>query len=391
MDPYDLFLINLIGASYNGLHRPYDAIEYFGRAIDIDPSFYKAHLNIANSLGDIGRAEEAIDHYGKVIELEPDLAKAYTNLATLYISLGERDRAYEILAMQIDRGSKSVETYSILSRIHRYQKNDPLIEQMESLLEEITSSDDRADLLFALSKAYRDIGSHSRSFDLLQQANRLQASSREFDIDDYIERFATIKRLFESDLEPLPTVESHREPIFIVGMPRSGTTLVEQIISSHSSVYGAGELTYMGDIADEILKQKSLTQESIRYIRDEYMRRVGEIGFDEAIFTDKMPQNFESIGFILSALPNAKIVHLERDPMAVCWSMYQLNFPSEGLGYSNDLDSLAHFYHMHEDMMAFWRAKYPDRIYDISYERHTTPQEEESRGLLEYCGLEWED
>jgi len=175
-------------------------------------------------------------------------------------------------------------------------------------------------------------------------------------------------------------------------MPRSGTSLVEQILASHSKVHGAGELSTMDNLVSPILGQDEgqLTRLEISRVRDGYLDALTALQVPEKIITDKMPLNFRWIGFIKFALPEAKIIHLSRDPRATCWSIYKRDFSLKGNGYAYDLGDLAEFYKLYMALMSFWRERFPDTIYDLCYEDMTENQEEETRKILEFCNLEWE-
>jgi hypothetical protein len=179
-------------------------------------------------------------------------------------------------------------------------------------------------------------------------------------------------------------------------MPRSGTSLVEQIIASHGEVYGAGEMNSVADyVVPELTKiigdnSDKVSEKVLFSVRNKYFESLNQRKISENIFTDKMPLNFQYIGFILSAFPEAKIIHLKRDARATCWSNYKNYFVSKGNGFSFDQKDLAGFYGLYEDLMNFWHEKYPNKIYDISYEDLTVNQEEETRKLLDYCDLQWD-
>jgi hypothetical protein len=200
------------------------------------------------------------------------------------------------------------------------------------------------------------------------------------------------------DIEkPLSSEPSAFNPIFIVGMPRSGTSLVEQIISSHHLVHGAGELTNLpsiiGPIATDHVNQDvyKLPEKAFLSIREQYLDVLSNLNVPESVITDKLPLNFLYIGFILIAFPEAKIVHMKRDARAVCWSIYKSNFTNTGNGYSYNIDDLAGFYGLYIDIMNFWHQLFPGKIYDMCYEDLTTNQEEETRKLLQYCELDWDE
>ena len=257
-----------------------------------------------------------------------------------------------------------------------------------------------------MAKASEDIKDYEVSFNYLVEGNRLRKKELNYTIDTDRRLFSKIKDIFvRGDSTPgdITNEQASISPIFIVGMPRSGTTLVEQILASHSKVHGAGELEVMNKIVAPVLSNivehngnletKTLSTEQAITIRDNYLKALTALIVPEKIITDKMPINFQWVGFILSAFPHAKIIHLNRDPRAVCWSIYKHNFTSKGNGngYAYDLDDLVEFYKLYTDLMSFWHEQYPSRIYDIGYEALTENQEEETRNLLEYCDLEWEN
>ena len=181
-------------------------------------------------------------------------------------------------------------------------------------------------------------------------------------------------------------------PIFVLGMPRSGTTLVEQVLASHSRVFGAGELELLESaVAAHGSTEIPPSIDSFTRIRDAYRQGLAKLGVAEAFVTDKMPLNFRWIGYICTALPEARIVHVQRDARATCWSCFKHYFSSRGNGFASDLRDVARYYRLYADLMAFWHDRFPGRIHDLSYEALTEHQEDQTRSLLAYLGLDWED
>ena len=178
-------------------------------------------------------------------------------------------------------------------------------------------------------------------------------------------------------------------------MPRSGTSLVHQILDSHYQVHGAGELNYLNKAVFPFIKENNSIDESgfseknLISIRHKYLNSISSLSFDEAYIVDKMPLNFRYIGFILSAFPEAKIIHTQRNPMATCWSIYKYFF--NGNAYSFNQEDLAKFYGLYKDIMKLWYSIFPDKIYDLNYEYLTSNQESETRKILEYCNLDWDE
>jgi hypothetical protein len=181
-------------------------------------------------------------------------------------------------------------------------------------------------------------------------------------------------------------------PIFILGMPRSGTTLVEQIISSHSQVQGAGELKFLSRFGSSIARgEKPLSAVSMTRFHIKYLEELGKLSNGNHFVTDKMPQNFLYICLILKAFPGAKIVHVKRDPAATCWSNFKHYFTEQGLGYSYDLSDTISYFKMYQNLMNFWDSRYPGQIYHLDYDRLTAQQAPETKQLIKHIGLDWED
>jgi hypothetical protein len=290
-------------------------------------------------------------------------------------------------------------------------------------MESLTTSDrisdsDRINLLFALAKVNEEKGNNEKFFEYLNEANRLRKLEVNFSIKKIQENHSSLKKIFK--VGPLVNLKgkfnekSSIQPIFILGMPRSGSTLVEQILASHHKIYGAGELQVLRKIISPIFKgylnQSSkiastviggktvdftrsvpISEKSFLDIREQYLEVLGSLNVKEKIITDKALLNFQFIGFILTAFPNAKIVHLKRDARAICWSIYKTNLPQKGIGFGNNLNDLAEYYGLYVKLMEFWKELFPNQIYDLVYEDLTNNQEEETKKLLEYCELDWDE
>ena len=181
-------------------------------------------------------------------------------------------------------------------------------------------------------------------------------------------------------------------PIFIVGMPRSGTTLVEQIISSHSQVTGAGELNFAAQFGSSIARGLSDSNtDSLINFRERYLFKLQSVSNGNLIVTDKMPQNFRYIGLLAAAFPEAKIVHVKRNPAAVCWANYKQYFAVKSTGYCNTIDDVISYHKLYESLMVFWTNTLSKRIYNLDYEQLTVNQESETRQLIDYLDLDWDE
>jgi hypothetical protein len=216
-----------------------------------------------------------------------------------------------------------------------------------------------------------------------------------YNINQDIELFRQIKftypRIEQNSLAP-DKLSKNLMPIFIVGMLRSGTTLVEQIISSHSEVTGAGELSFVREFGELIARGLSNPNtDALLEFRERYLMKLQSVSNGNLIVTDKMPQNFLYIGLLAAAFPEAKIVHVKRNPAAVCWSNYKHCFVSKGIGYSYAIDDVISYHKLYENLMVFWTNTLSKRIYNLDYEQLTVNQESETRQLIDYLDLDWNE
>ena len=401
INPENTDLILNLGFIYQSLGQIDEAIEQYDNALTIDPDNVKVLNNLGNAHNDLGQLDVAIKCYEKALAIKPDYADVYYNLGFIYQDLGQVDLAIKQYEHAVAINDYA-EAYHSLSYLKKYTLNDPQISRMESLLSsDNLSQSERIQLCLALARVNEGLGKQNEFFKYLDEGNSLRKKELNYSIDQSSEVHSTIKRLFNSlppsIIESKSFNPSELCPIFIVGMPRSGTSLVEQIISSHQEVYGAGELDTITKLASPIIKNflagdiNHLTEQALLFIREEYLDMLSQFNTSENIITDKLPLNFQYIGFILSAFPDAKIIHLKRDARATCWSNYKYYFKNKENGYSYNFDDLARFYGLYIDLMDFWHELYPNQIYDMCYEDLTINQEEETRKLLEYCELDWDE
>jgi tetratricopeptide (TPR) repeat protein len=382
------------------------AIEHFNEAIRLKPDLAAAYSNRGNALSEIGKTEEALASYHKAVQLKPDYANALYNRGNVQRSLGLFEEALESYNEAIRLVPDYAEAYFNRSCLDEYsQVSDAELDFMERQIKRTDlPAADLINYYFALANTCERAGDCARHFELLLEGNHLRRQEIAYDIAIEQDTCARIKTLFPDTNDgvqpPAYADDSSLTPIFIVGMPRSGTSLVEQIIASHSQVYGAGELTRLRQIIRTMLRPAvamdrpdhnlNLRKNIESKIHSDYLGYLESLRRSEKVITDKMPSNFMFLGFILSAIPSAKIIHIQRSPIAVCWSIFKHNFSGEGNAYGYEMDELAEYYLLYHDLMEFWQARFPDRIYHLDYEELTENQEIETRKLLDYCGLDWE-
>ena len=389
---------NNLGNALAELGRSEEAIASYHKALQIKPNVAATHNNLGNALYDLGKLEEAVSCFRRALHIKPDFAEAHNNLGNALNDLGLRVEAVASFEAALEINPDFAGAHRNLSAAKSYQDGDRQIRHMQQLVEQQDLPDeDRMHLNFALGKAYADIGDHDNAFSCLLRGNRLLKEKRTYESASARALFTNIKSRFADDVTALEigtedAVRNGQQSIFILGMPRSGTTLVEQILASHSQVYGAGELVLLEKSVNGVeWKSRRISSDQLQSVRKSYLSGLAKIRSSEPFVTDKMPLNFRWIGFICAAMPEARIVHVERDARATCWSIFKHYFSRNGHGFANDLQDVADYYRLYIDMMAFWKQQFPGRIYDLQYEALTERQDDETRKLLEYVGLAWED
>jgi len=376
------------------------AVKSFEWAVAYNPNYVEAHNNLGAVFQELMMYEKAKEQYEKAIAINPKFAQALNNLGASCEIFGLKDQALENYNKALVIDPSYSEAHRNISAIKKYKKNDPQISQIESLysMTNVNLSDKR-NLCFALAKVHEDLSDNDQFFKFLNEGNQLRKKELNYSFSSSEKFHSYLLKAFQNPPEivsaPLQKSSTLR-PIFIVGMPRSGTTLVEQIIASHHAVHGAGELNNLKNIVTPILENhlnsnhKSIKIKDILSIRQQYIDSLNRLNSPEKVITDKMPINFRFIGFILSAFPEAKIIHLKRDARATCWSNYKHYFNS-GNGFTFDQEDLARFYGLYSELMDFWHELFPNKIYDLSYEKLTENQKNETKKLLKYCELDWDD
>lgn len=388
---------NNLGTSLHELGHFNEAVESLEWAIAYKHDFAEAHNNLGNVLNDIGKVNDAINCFKKAISIEPNYTNANFNLALAYKDMGNKDLYIKFIKKTVLLRPDWGDANFYLSQVKKYTIDDPHLKEMETiLLKNNLELVDQIGINFALAHAYESLDINEKQFKFLNKANKLRKKEADYSFEVDKKRFLRVKDMFKSHssfLTKSSTKSNDKKPIFIVGMPRSGTSLVHQIIDSHNKVHGAGELTVLSKVINEFFRNydenNDISEDELLEIRKKYLQYISNLNIDENIFIDKMPLNFRHIGFIISAFPEAKIIHMNRDSMATCWSIYKYYF--NGNLYSYNQKDLANYFNSYKDLMSFWSKIFPNKIYDLSYENLTVDQESETRKLIDYCELDWDD
>ena len=395
---------NNLGLANKLIENDFEAGLNFDKALAIKPDYAEAVNHRGSIFQNSGDLKNAIKYYQRSLAIDPNLADAYNNMGLAEVELNKTDNAIKSFENAISIDPNFANAYYNLSQFKHYTFSKEQVEKMLSIL--VTDGISQPDLIainFALAGFNEGLDNQDEFFSYLNEGNRLRKKELNYSIDTSHKLFSIIYETFamlpNSINKSLQNITPTKRPIFILGMPRSGTTLVEQIISSHEEVYGAGELNTLMRLYYPILenilsneKDKNiLSEENLILIREKYLDSLSQLNTTASIITDKTPANFQFIGFIFSIFPDAKIIHLKRDPRAICWSIYKSKWMGNGYGFSYNMDDLASYYDSYSKLMDFWHKEFPEKIYDICYEDLTTNQEEMTRKLLEYCELDWDD
>ena len=385
-----------LGNTLQELGRRDEAEASYTQAIAGKPDYAEAHSNLGITLQELGRLDEAEASYTQAISIKPDFAEAHSNLGNALRALGRLDEALASYSQAIAFKPDYAEAHRNLTSMKKFDGQDEQYSKMlELYFDEKISEEKRCHINFGLAKACEDLGNFEQAFAHYSEGNELRKKLLNYDINQDLELFRQIKSYYPRIEQN--SLESHKlskdlTPIFIVGMPRSGTTLVEQIISSHSKVTGAGELSYAAQFGTVIANGCSeANDEVLLEFRHKYLEKLKNVSKNNLIVTDKTPQNFLYIGLLAAAFPEVKIIHVKRNPAAVCWANYKQYFASKNLGYCYALDDIINYYSLYENLIEFWTNKLGKRIYNLDYELLTVNQERETRQLIHCLGLDWDE
>ena len=400
----DLAIINNLANANKKIFEYELAEKLYKLSISKQKNYVNAYVNYGNLKRDLNKFEEAISLYKQALNYEARLPTIYYLLSMAYQSLGNFREADNFAYKTIELDKKFTKADLLISRSKKYTRDDNHLKQMREKLDDSDlNSQQKIDLYFALSKASEDLGDMQECFNYLEKGNKLKRESVKFSINSQKNTFKQIKDVFSKiNFKKFQKNNSNNKRIiFILGMPRSGTTLVEQIMSAHTNVYGSGELPYL----TEIIKKKFNIEESsstpdivkilgnsetVTEISDEYYSYLRSYGISENNITDKAPLNFMWIGFIKILFPNSKIIHCERNPKDNCVSLYKNVFEG-GINFCYTQEELAEFYNLYLDLMKFWQSSLPNDFLNIKYEEIINNPEIEIKKMLDYCDLNWEE
>jgi tetratricopeptide (TPR) repeat protein len=406
LNPRQAYFYQNLGKALIQTEQLDEALDCFNELLKLDPEDQHAYKGLGDARRAQGDLEQAVSAYQMAIAGNPENAKAYSGLGGVYSDHGEIDKAISALqkAIEIDPGLTSA--YQVLARNKTFTSFDAELKSMENLYAQRGLTDSKkCQLAFALGKAYEDLGEFDRSMEFVIEATRIKRGTFSYSIADSRAEFEAIKAVFSPDFlsSCADFGEPDQTPIFVLGMPRSGTSLVEQILASHPDVFGAGELTDLpnvyktidnpvDDTHPDIFPQRmvGLNPDAFANLGRQYVEKIRKHAPESMHVVDKLPHNFRRIGFIRAILPRARIIHCIRDPLDNCLSLFKTDFQA-GHPYSYDLLETGQYYRLYLDLMDYWKTNLPGFIYDLDYEELVRDQEAQTRRLLQHCGLPWSD
>ena len=386
--------------------RPDEAHAAAQRAVEALPQDPETLNAMGLSLYELGRGEEALAFYRRALACQPNFAGACNNMGNVFKQSGKLAEAYDAYSQSLAIDPRQADVFVNLTDLRKVQAEDPCVAQMEEMARDMDTLPRiaRMRLHFALAKTHDDLGNVEEAFRHMREGNALKRAQIAYDEPAALAFFDRIRESFDVDLfkAKAGAGDSSPVPIFVLGMPRSGTTLIEQIVASHPAVHGAGELPEMSDIvarfapkAGELLRfpegVREMTREDFAKFGREYAARLRRYSATAARITDKMPSNYCFIGLIHLALPKARIVHVMRDPLDTCLSCFARLFSAEQ-NHTYDLGELGRHYRKYAELMAHWRAVLPEgRMLEVRYEDVISDLDGSARRIIAHCGLDWSE
>jgi tetratricopeptide (TPR) repeat protein len=388
--------INL-GLALQKTNRTKDALNSYKKALSINSNHLILNINIGALYQEVRNAKQALKYYEIAKKIDPNFSEIYNNIGIIYGEIGEKQKSFDNYKKALAINPSYAKAFRHLSQTKLLKANDPIIKKMQTIYKNpITSDEDKIEIAFGLGTVLNEQKKFSESFKFFDEGNKLiKKTNKEYNIKE-VEK--NIKKMLS--LYPGPIIleeKSDYSPIFILGMPRSGSTLLENVITNHPDIDSMGELSFINDLATRTKKNNKFWPEIInelsindlKNLRNIYLDRVIEISPNvKNTFTDKMPYNFLYIGLIKSIFPSSKIIYTSRDSRDNCLSIYFLKlFGSHK--YSYDQKTLAEYYNIHSETMKSWFKIYPNQIYHFKYEEFINNPKDESKKLFKYLGFNY--
>ena len=404
LDPTNVAINNNLANVYKNTGETELAEKLFKKIIEKNPNYINAYINYGNLKRDNNDFDVAINLYNKALDVNDKVPVIHYSLALAYQGLGKFNLAIDFAKKTLLLDPKFTQADMLISQSQKYLDKNNHYQEMKAKFQDLELNVvQKTNLLFAISKAEEDMDLIEESFKNFDLANSIWRKSLNFDINKEIKFFDKTKLIFDKINFSQIKKENIQEKqlIFILGMPRSGTSLVEQIICSHSNVFGAGELPQISKIIkNELIINDFLSEEGLSkllednsfadQLRIKYFNYLKRFNSTESFITDKAPLNFRWIGIIKILFPHAKIIHCSRDPKNNCLSIYK-NFFEGGLDFGYNQKELVTYYNIYLELMSFWQTKLPGFIFEAKYEKIIDSPRTEIEKIIRFCDLNWEE
>ena len=394
----DVALIyNNLGTVYFYRRNYFEAENCYKNAININNKNFEAYNNLGNLFIQQNEYDKGIYNYKKSIEINEKFIPAIYNLAIAYKNIGNFTESKKFLFKVIEINNYFFTAHRVLSEIIKYEKGNKHLNMMIDLYKkDKIKKEKKVEICFALGKAYDDMKDFKKAFNYYEEANNYRKKQIPFSRKNEVDEFDLIKKTFnKNNLEKVNIKNKDSSIIFIVGMPRSGTTLVEQIISSHPRVFGGDEISLLPELIAKNFKNIpniiNADREIFIDMSSEYLTFLKKISSNSEKITDKLPINFKWIGLIRSIFPNSKIIHCMRNPKDVCFSIYKNYFTNSKLNFAYNIDDIIFFYNLYLDLMMYWKNLFPNFIIDVIYEDLINDSENQIKKIIKSIGLEWNE
>ena len=386
--------LNNLGLSYFKIKNYIKAEEYFLKVLEINPRYINTINNLASLYEEINQFEKSEKLFKQSLEINSEVLETNYNYAYLLQTLGRFKEAKIYYQKTLKLNKNFTKADRSLAMLEEYSKDNKHIQEMENKIKnENLNKDNIKDLSFALGKVYEDIKDFEKSFFNLEKANKLKKDITGYDIQNDKVLFKKIKDFYENNsLKNISLNKNEKKIIFILGMPRTGTSLVEQIISSHTEVFGAGEIFLLSNYFQNFFKKKYNENETKKIFcefKENYLNILNKMT-ESKIVTDKAPLNFRWIGLIKLIFPKSIIIHCSRDPLESSWSIFKNEFEA-GIFFSNNLKDISDYYKLYKNLMKYWNEKLKNQIFEVKYENLINNPERQIKELINFCELQWQD
>ena len=402
LDNNNLALINNLGLTYKNLLEYAKAEELFLKIIKLNSNYINAYINLGNLKRDLNKFNDAIELYEKALSKSNPNPVIYYSLALAHQGIGnfEKSNYYSFETLKLDHNFTRAD--HLISQSKKYEINDKHYINLKEKLDNFKDNSlEKIDIYFSLAKAEEDIGNIKQASQNLIQGNKLKKKIINYDIRKEINLFKDIEEKFGKNSGLKLSNKESDNIVFILGMPRSGTSLVEQIISSHNEVFAGGELPILSNIIKNnfINDEKSIKRNFseiinnpsiLNQMRFDYFNFIKNFKYTQKFITDKAPLNFRWIGFINLLFPKAKIIHCTRDAKNNCLSMFK-NLFEGSLNFTYSQEDLVEYYKSYKNIMNFWKSNNSNEILDVRYEDLIENNEYEIKKIIKFCNLEWDE